>query len=80
MLFKLFFNNIRTDLSYVLFKYLQYKNVRKIFEVGCLHQHTVIFIAQIGMKLLKFLCILVRTVHFTDRNSIFKSVYCIKMF
>ena len=42
MLVKSFVNNIIIDLSYNLNKYAQYKPVWKLFEVGCLHQHTVI--------------------------------------
>ena len=39
--YKCFVTNI-IDLSYNLKKYTQYKHVWKPFEVGCLHQHTVI--------------------------------------
>ena len=41
MFVKSFVTNI-IDLSYNLKKYAQYKHVWKLFEVGCLHQHTVI--------------------------------------
>ena len=42
MLLKSFVSNIIIDLSYNLNKYTQYKHEWKLFEVGCLHQHTVI--------------------------------------
>ena len=42
MLVKSFLSNIIIDLSYILNKYIQHKHVRKLFEMGCLHQHTVI--------------------------------------
>ena len=42
MLFESFVNNIIIDLSYNLNKYTPYKLVWKLFEVGCVHQHTVI--------------------------------------
>ena len=42
MLFESFVNNTIIDLSYNLNKYTQYKLVWKLFEVGCLHQYTVI--------------------------------------
>ena len=41
MLFESFVNNIIIDLSYNFNNYAQYKLVWKLFEVGCLHQHTV---------------------------------------
>ena len=42
MLFESFVNNTIIDLSYNLNKHPQYKFVWKLFEVGCLHQHSVI--------------------------------------
>ena len=42
MLVESFVNNIIIDLSYNLNKYTQYKLVWKLFDVGCLHLHTVI--------------------------------------
>ena len=42
MLVNLFANNVIIDLWYNLNKYIQYKHVWKFFEVGWLHQHTVI--------------------------------------
>ena len=41
---KLFVSNIIVDLQYGLNKYIQYKYVWKFFEVGYLHQHTVIIL------------------------------------
>ena len=41
ILFKSFASNIIIDLIYNL-KNIQYKRVWKLFEVGCLHQHTAI--------------------------------------
>ena len=42
MLAKSFVSDIIIDLSYNFNKYTQYKHFWKLFEVGCLHQHTVI--------------------------------------
>ena len=42
ILVKTFVSNKIIDLPYNLSKYIQYKHVKKLFEVGCLHQHTVI--------------------------------------
>ena len=42
MLVKTFGSNIIIDLLYNLNKCIQYKHVWKLFEVDCLHQHTVI--------------------------------------
>ena len=44
------------DLSYNLSKYMEYKHVWKLFEVGCLHQHTVIVLYRLDRngKLLRF--------------------------
>ena len=42
MLVKLFVSNIIIEFLYNLNKYIQYKHVLKLFEVECLHQHTVI--------------------------------------
>ena len=54
ILVKLFFTII-IDLSYNLNKYIHYKHVGKLFEVGCLHQHTVIALCRFdrNKKLLK---------------------------
>ena len=41
---KLFVSNIIVDLQYGLNKHIQYKYVWKFFEVGYLHQHTVIIL------------------------------------
>ena len=82
MLFESFVNNTIIDLSYNLNKYTQYKLAWKLFEVGCLHQHTAIAlpcIAWIGIKSCsKFLRILVAAVYFTDRNWISKTLYSVK--
>ena len=51
-----------------------------LFEVGFLHQHTVLaLLYRLGRngKLLKCLRILITVVYFKDRNWIYKSVYCI---
>ena len=42
MLVKLFVSSIIIDLLYNFNRYIQYKYVRKLFEVSSLHQHTVI--------------------------------------
>ena len=39
---KSFASNIKTDLSYNLDKYIQYKRVLNLFRVGFIHQHTAI--------------------------------------
>ena len=51
-----------------------------LFEVGFLHQHTVLaLLYRLGRngKLLKCLRILITVVYFKDRNWICKTVYCI---
>ena len=70
MLVKLFVSNILIDLSCNLNKYIQYKHTRKLFEVGCLHQQTVIALYRLGWnaKLLKIFLNLVTTLNLTDRN------------
>ena len=67
------------DLSYNLSKYILYKHIGKLFEVGCLHQHTVIalYCLDRNRKVLEFLRILRTTVYFKDRDWIYKTVYCI---
>ena len=67
------------DLSYNLNKYIQYKHVWKLFEVGCLHQRTVIALYRLDRngKLLKFFRILIKTLYFKDRKWTSKTVYCI---
>ena len=42
MLIKLFLNSIIIGISYSLSKCIQYKHVWKLFEMVCLHHHTVI--------------------------------------
>ena len=81
---KSFVSNIIIDLSYYLNKYIQYKHVWKLFEVGCLHQHTVIALNRLdrNRKLLKFLHILITTVLLLgyakmDQNWIPKTTYCV---
>ena len=76
---KSFVSNIIIDLSYYLNKYIQYKHVWKLFEVGCLHQHTAIALNRLdrNRKLLKFLHILITTVFFKDQNWIPKTAYCV---
>ena len=54
MLVKSLASSILTDLSYNLNKYTQYKNFRKLFEVGCLHQDTVITLYHLAYSLLTF--------------------------
>ena len=80
ILVKSFVSNIIIDLSYNLSKYIQYKHVWKLFEVGCLHQLTAIALHRlvIGIEICsKFLRILVTTVYFKDRNWFSKTAYCI---
>ena len=74
-LVKLFVNNIIIVLSYNLNKYIQYKHVWKLFEVGCLHQHTIVALYRLDRneKLLEIM-------HYTDRNWISKTVYSIITF
>ena len=76
-----FVSNIIIDLSYNLSKYIQYKHVGKLFEVGCLHQHAVanriIALYRLNGKLLKFLWILITAVYFKDLKWISKTMYCI---
>ena len=76
---KSFASNIINDLSYNLNKYIQCKHVWKLFEVGCLHQHTVIALCRLNRneKLIKILRILTATIYFKDRHWICKTVYCI---
>ena len=54
MLVKSFASSILIDLSYNLNKYTQYKHVKKLFEVGCLHQDTVITLNRLAYSLLTF--------------------------
>ena len=77
MLVKSFASNIIIDISYNLSKHTQYKHVWNIFEVICLHQHTVITFYRLdgNNSGWKFLRILVTNVYFTDRNRIPKTVY-----
>ena len=50
-----------------------------MFEVDCLHQHTVISLYRLDRngKILKYLRILIIAVYFKDRNWLSKAVYCI---
>ena len=52
---KSFVSNIITDSTCNLNKYIQYKHVSKLFEVGCLNQHTAIVLHRLDRngKLLK---------------------------
>ena len=63
----------------ILSKYIQYKYVWKLFEVVCLHQHTVIVLYCLDRngKLLKFLRNLITAMYFKDWKWISKTVYCI---
>ena len=72
-------SNIINDLSYNLNKYIFYKHVWKLFEVGRLHQHTVTALYRLNRnrKLLKFLRILITAVYFKDRKWISKTLNCI---
>ena len=72
-------SNIINDLSYNLNKYILYKHVWKLFEVGRLHQHTVTALYRLNRnrKLLKFLRILITAVYFKDRKWISKTLNCI---
>ena len=67
------------DLSFNLSKYIQYKQTWKLFEVVCLHWHTVIALYRLDRngKLLILLRILITAVYFKDRNWISKTVCCI---
>ena len=55
MLIKSFANSIIIGISYNLGKYIQHKHVWKLFEVVCLHYHTVIALCHLDRneKLLK---------------------------
>ena len=77
MLVKSFCSNIIIHLSYNLKKYIRYEHVWKLFQVGCVHQHTVIAVYRLDRneKLPEILRILVTTVHFRDRNWISRTVY-----
>ena len=79
ILVKSFVCNIIIDSSYNLSKYIQYKHVWKLFEVGCQHQHTLIplYCLERNRKLLKCLRILITAVYFKDRKWISKTVYCV---
>ena len=81
ILAKSFVSNIIIDLSYNLSKYIQYKHVWKLFEMDCLHQHTVanplITLYRLNGKLLKYLQILITAVYFKDLEWISKTMYYI---
>ena len=70
ILVKSFACNIIIDSSYNLSKYIQYKHVWKLFEVGCQHQHTLIplYCLDRNRKLLRCLRILITAVYFKDRK------------
>ena len=50
MLVKSFVSNIIIDLSYNLKEYIQYKQVWKLFQVGCLNQHTAVALYRLDWK------------------------------
>lgn len=76
---KSFVSSIITHLSYNLSKYMQYKDVWKLFEVGYLHQHTAITFYHLDWngKLVKFVRILNNRVFYADtkRNRWIKNVF-----
>ena len=64
-------SNMVIDLS-------KYKHAWKMFELGCLHQLTVIALHRLDRrKLLNFVRIPITVVYFKDRKWIPKTVYCI---
>ena len=64
-------SNLVIDLS-------KYKHAWKMFELGCLHQLTVIALYRLDRrKLLNFVRIPITVVYFKDRKWIPKTVYCI---
>ena len=71
MLIKSFVDNIIIDVSNNFSKYIQYEHVWKLFEVGYLHQNTVMALYRLDTNE-NFLRILVTTVYFKDRNWISK--------
>ena len=76
MLIKSFVDNVIIDVPNNFSKYIQYKHVWKLFEVGYLHQNTVMALYRLDTNE-KFLRILVTTVYFKDRNWISKIMYYI---